>query len=191
MDNIILRFPDIAEDIFKELNNKSLIRCTKVSKLWGIFISMQKFAWIRKIQKHILSHNSEYWDHWKKIIYKTPIKFIREVVSTLNQIPYYGSILNNLYVHNNFPYFLSPCNLESPLHIAAQLGNLESYEYIYELVGIVNPEVDKTTPFHIAAYFGHLKICDLIINKIENKNPGNKFGITSLHYAAMKAHWEI
>ena len=190
MDNIILRFPDIAEDIFKKLNNKSLIRCTKVSKLWGIFISMQKFAWIRRIQKHFLSHNSEFWDHWKKIIYKIPIRFMKEVVLTLNQIPYYGSFLNNLHVHLN-PYFLSSCNLESPLHIAAQFGNLESYEYLYELVGIVNPEVGKTTPLHIAAYFGHLEICDLIMSKIEDKNPRNKFGITPLHYAAMKDHWEI
>ena len=120
------------------------------------------------------------------------MKFIREVVLTLNQIPHYGSFLHDLYVHvNSFPYFLSPCNLESPLHIAAQLGNLESYEYIYELVGIVNPEVGKTTPLHIAAYFGHLKICHLIISRIEDKNPRNKFGITPLHYAAMKGHWEI
>ena len=130
-------------------------------------------------------HNSEFRSHWKKIMYKTLIKFIKEVVLTFNQMPEYGSFLNN------FLYYLSPCKVESPLHIAAQLGNLESYEYIYEMVGIVNPEVVKTTPLHIAAYFGHLKICDLIINKIENKNPGNKFGITSLHYAAMKAHWEI
>ena len=43
MDIAILRFPQLAEEIFKELDNKSLAKCVKVSTLWSIFISMQKF----------------------------------------------------------------------------------------------------------------------------------------------------
>ena len=80
LDNVILRFPHLAEDIFNELDTKSLENCTIVSKLWKIFIAKQKFAWIRSIQNHTSMHGSDFFSHWKKIVVKTPTDIIKQMV---------------------------------------------------------------------------------------------------------------
>ena len=59
INNVILRFPDVAGDIFKQLDDKSLKNCTKVSKLWGTFLGTQRFVWIRRIRDHASLNNNE------------------------------------------------------------------------------------------------------------------------------------
>ena len=51
IDTLLLRFPSIAQDIFKELDNKSLIKCRKLSVPVQNFIDNEKFIWIRPMQK--------------------------------------------------------------------------------------------------------------------------------------------
>ena len=64
MDNVMLRYPDIAENIFKKLDDKTLKNCIKVSKMWGTFFATQRFAWIRRIENHASSHWQEkIFDH--------------------------------------------------------------------------------------------------------------------------------
>ena len=46
IDTILSRFPAVAEDIFKELDSKSMVKCRKVSVPWQNFIDNQKFIWI-------------------------------------------------------------------------------------------------------------------------------------------------
>ena len=41
------------------------------------------------------------------------------------------------------------------------------------------------TPLHYAAQNGHLEVSKLILDNIEDKNPGTRSGKTPLHYAAM------
>ena len=38
MEDMILRFPTVAESIFAELDNASLTKCRKVTNLWASFI---------------------------------------------------------------------------------------------------------------------------------------------------------
>ena len=37
MENFIERFPHIAEEIFEQLDSKSLMTCREVSKSWQVF----------------------------------------------------------------------------------------------------------------------------------------------------------
>ena len=67
IDTMLSRFPAVAEDIFKELNNKSLTKCRKVSVQWQNFIDNQKFIWLRRILKYNASM-TEFSDHWKQMI---------------------------------------------------------------------------------------------------------------------------
>ena len=57
IDTILSRFPAIAEDIFKELDSKSMVKCRKVSVPWQNFIDNQKFIWLRRMQMY--SENME------------------------------------------------------------------------------------------------------------------------------------
>ena len=59
MDNVMLKYPDIAENILKKLDDKTLKNCIKVSKMWGTFFATQRFAWIRRIKNHALLHWQE------------------------------------------------------------------------------------------------------------------------------------
>ena len=60
-------------------------------------------------------------------------------------------------------------------------------------------DVVKNTPFHFAAENGHLSICQLIIARLEDKNPpggpgqglGFDYGHTPLHIAAANGHLDV
>ena len=60
----------------------------------------------------------------------------------------------------------------TPLHKAAELGNLMKCELIIENTEEKNPAANnKITPLHIAAKEGHFSVCQLIIGNINNKSP--------------------
>ena len=42
IDTMLSRFPAVAEDIFKELDSKSMVKCRKVSVPWQTFIDNKK-----------------------------------------------------------------------------------------------------------------------------------------------------
>ena len=50
MENLILRFPHIAQQIFEKLSDKSLTKCRQVGKLWQAFIDENSLPWIRIIK---------------------------------------------------------------------------------------------------------------------------------------------
>ena len=47
MDNIFLRFPHVAEKIFDQLDNPSLVLCKTVSRPWDNYLNDQKFFYER------------------------------------------------------------------------------------------------------------------------------------------------
>ena len=52
MNKIRLKFPNLAKDILKELENESVANFRKISKPWCSFIDNQKFIWIRKMSMY-------------------------------------------------------------------------------------------------------------------------------------------
>ena len=79
---------------------------------------------------------------------------------------------------------------ETPLHSAAQGGHLEVCKLILDNIDStddaqINPPntVMGTTPLHHAA-FGNLEISRLIIERVDDKNPSDKYGNTPMHQAA-------
>ena len=51
MEELLVRFPLLAQKTFQELDNESLANSKIVSKLWLRFVDDQKFPMIRKIEK--------------------------------------------------------------------------------------------------------------------------------------------
>ena len=47
MEQLILRFPHVAEQIFQQLDNEDLAKCRKVKKLWQKFIDERNYPWLR------------------------------------------------------------------------------------------------------------------------------------------------
>ena len=55
MEEVILRFPHLSENIFSSLDNKSLADCKEVSKSWYFYLDGQKFLHLRINNKVIYS----------------------------------------------------------------------------------------------------------------------------------------
>ena len=47
MEELIARFPQIAEQIFEQLDNKSLTNCREVAKSWQEFVDDRNMSWVR------------------------------------------------------------------------------------------------------------------------------------------------
>ena len=53
MEQTILRFPHLSDQIFGLLNNESLTKCTEVNNQWKVYLSQQKYLYVRLIQGHV------------------------------------------------------------------------------------------------------------------------------------------
>ena len=100
-------------------------------------------------------------------------------------------------------------NEYTPLHIAVNydgnssqiVGHFEICQLIFEAIGFQNPSNEYgETPLHSAASNGNLKICEMIIEKLVDKNPAwissySRWDLynngTPLHRAAREGHFEI
>ena len=60
MDEIILRFPVMAEQIFEELDDQNLTKCRGISNTW--YEATEKIQWKRKIQKLTGTKSIQFWD---------------------------------------------------------------------------------------------------------------------------------
>ena len=87
MEELIMRFPHLAEKIFGSLENKSLTTCREVSKSWNNFVQRKKFFLIRVIEGEV-----EYFhalgNDWKKIFNKGTTETIANLRNGVGQ--FYG-----------------------------------------------------------------------------------------------------
>ena len=91
LENFCMRFPHLSDDIFGELDYKSLIKFREVSKFWSESIHTQRIYWIRKIEQ-CTEKFTEFNKEWKIVVRKTPLqnlKLIDEVTRSLTGISTY------------------------------------------------------------------------------------------------------
>ena len=80
----------------------------------------------------------------------------------------------------------------TPLHSAAQFGQLKVVKHICNLLVDKNPK-DKvgTTPLHLAALHGHLDIVKYLVQFVKDKHPKSFGQKTPMDLARAKGHSEI
>ena len=175
IDGFILRFPYVARDIFKELNNESLTTCRSVSRLWCDYLDDQKFRWVRMIQRYRKNMENAY-QQWKIVFKNTPVEFTKEI-SVFTQQFFASSLLHPAASRIEFHW--------SPLHIAVGQGNLDLCKYVFEKTKNTQPRIKyKLTALHVAAGLGYEEICKFLMVNLEDKNPSDQHGKTPFHYAA-------
>ena len=64
MDELLSRFPDIAEDIFESLDDESIVHCKEASRSISSFMEEDNKFWKRIIRKYL--HNEEETNSFKK-----------------------------------------------------------------------------------------------------------------------------
>ena len=175
LDEIMLRFPHLVQDVFVELDNKSLANCRKVSRAFCDFIDDEKLFWVRKIQNYVCM--KKFQQHWKKVLRNVPTQDVKDIFWGVQQILKYNSRRKLQW---------------SPLHIAAAQGHLELCKYIMEKTNDPNPKKKNgITALHMAAYGGCRETCELLIDNLENKNPVTNKGITPFHFASKEGHFDV
>ena len=186
IDAMISRFPVIAEDIFKELDNKTLIKCRKVCVLWQNFFDSQKFIWIRRMQKYSESME-QFYEQWKLVIRNTPTDHVKQLSKVVEQ--FFDDFLDKK--KGLFDDLYEDISMRksqwAPLHATAHQGHSELSRYIIQKTNDKNPTgFDDITPLHMAAFHGHLEVYQLIAESLEDKNPTIKNGLSSLHLSSLQ-----
>ena len=59
MEEVFLRFPHLAENIFKKLGNRDLSNCCEVGQSWKTFIDYNNLMWIRIKKKYPLQNKDK------------------------------------------------------------------------------------------------------------------------------------
>ena len=159
MEDLIMRFPHLAEKIFDSLENKSLTTCQEVSKSWNNFVCKKKFFLIRVIEGEV-----EYFhalgDDWKKIFDKGTTETIADLRNGVGQ--FYGKG-NGLEYHEGL----------TPSHVAAGTGKLELLKSIEKITGRQENLKDGEgwTLMHYAAQNGYLNVLEYVMALVDDKNP--------------------
>ena len=188
LEQFFKRFPTLEEQICKQLDIQSLSAFTWVSKEMLDLRLSHRFYWVRLIQYQLGNLYAENIPQvWSKVIQRSPKKIVREIAQTIDQFYNFSSKNKSLFLgHIEVGYERVRC---SPMHIAAERGNLELCQHIIEKIEDKNPKgLGGETPLHWAAKAGHYDVCELILEKNSNKNPKDDIGRTPLHLAAEANH---
>ena len=182
--------PHIPEKIFGESNNQNLAKNREVSKEWNDFVKSSKlYNW------RIIKHYTNCSDELMKDLAKNSEDAI-EIASNLVAI--FKRFRKGTRQNNNY---LKKWH-DTPLHTAADNGDLKSYHLIMENVEDKNPSIHykhnmkggicgKTTPLHLAARNGDFNVFKLIFDNVDDKNPRDGSKYTPFHFAAENGHLSI
>ena len=217
MEEVLLRFGHIGEQIFEQLDSQTFTNCRLVSKSWKTFADDERISSFQMIKfmvdvadaylkKFLMKRNPEYCMELSKCVY-----FIYENYPKHDHPNCRKNPPKQLYIQARLGWLDSCCCPwmkfwdekchpkdyfgATLLHSAATDGNLQVYKLITKNAldkNLWNPKNNLgITPLHLAAHYGHLEICQLIIANVLDKNPDNKRKWTPLHDAAMNGHFEI
>ena len=138
----IARFPEMAEQIFSELNNEDLIQSKEVDKAWCDLID-QRLLYKRMVQsctREVKHHKNEFNLVLKKMPAENLKKFALACQDMVNSAMLIGKIR------------IEHC---APLHVAAVYGDLLLFKHILKKSDDKDPKGinRQETPFHCAAWY--------------------------------------
>ena len=120
MEEIVIRFPVIAQQILEQLDNQNLTKCRTVDKILCSSIDENRLIWTRMIKNYIKG-TGKFRKSWKLVMKKVPVKYLEDLALTTQKI---GTVLGYQY---------------APQHIVAACGSLSLYKFITEKTGEINP----------------------------------------------------
>ena len=181
-ERLCLSFPHLAEKIFGKANNQNLVKIKEVCKAWNDFVKKSKFYNCRIIKSY-----TNCSDELMKDLAKNS-KDAMEIASNLDMI--FKRFSKGTRQSSNY---LKNWD-DTPLHTAADNGDLKSYHLIMENVEDKNPLIHykynmeggsgEITPLHLAAKNADFNVFKFIFNNVDDKNPKNNLQNTPFHFAA-------
>ena len=127
MEEIVMRFPVIAQQILEQLDNQNLTKCREVDKTLCSSIDKDRLIWTRMIKNYIKDNNF-FRKSWNLVMKKVPVKYLEDLALTTQK-------LGTVYDWYDMVYEYQRC----PHHIVAACGSLSLYKFITKKTGEINP----------------------------------------------------
>merc|ERR1711971_845831 len=133
LETVLARFPKLRTEIAENLDSESIISLKTTSR------KIRKLYRINRITK-----KHHFYDSWKKIVRKTPVEILIEIVNCLQGF---------------FLFFTQATRPQlCPLHVAAFLGNLKMANHVIEKTKDYCPKNKHGwTPLHFVVLRGWLE----------------------------------
>ena len=137
MEEICLKTPHIMERIDEFLDFPSLVNCRQVSKIIFKTIEEQqsgRYFWVRMIQNYNMNWTG-FEEDWKHVMEKMPVKALKVfALAVQNWWKFWEYDWRAAWarrINHEFNW--------SPMHIAADYGDLELCKHIARITDLVNP----------------------------------------------------
>ena len=90
LEQLCLKFPSIEDKIVNELDYRSLIKLTTVSKEMADIQQRSRFFWIRTMQCQLdILYLGNIPKEWRKAVKKSPVEIVREFSKTLQDFYFF------------------------------------------------------------------------------------------------------
>ena len=182
MEEVILRFPHLAEEIFDSLNVSSIIKCKNVNRSWFTFIHNRNFQWIQIINNYLKVSNKDYEESsnlLNKAFKRISVDIVRHFALSIQHEHLHKHSFSYWKVWNRFTGNSYTTKNQSILHYAFchfenRNNRYELFKNIFLKEKVKNPINSKSeTPLHLAAEYGFYRICKLILENVSDPNPRN------------------
>ena len=106
------------------------------------------------IQNYI-SDDNEFLSAWRKVLRKEPVDFVTHFAIATQKVNAIDQVQSR----------------DSPIHVAASVGNVDLYEQIMVKLADMNPKTifGDVHPLFYAVYYGNLDICKHIVGELGEK----------------------
>ena len=187
------RFPHITEQIFQQLDNKTLGNCRETSKSWMTCINDNNLSWLRIVNAPKLLRNGDTYLHLAtKIGQKDLFELILEIEEVKNPKNNIGQTPFHISCQYGHSYILE-IFLEKSINFKIELSSHDGYGWKYESsIGVEKKIIFGSTPLHLASYYGHPKVVSILIQKSSELNIDLNAkiisGWTAFHMACINGH---
>ena len=201
-EDFCLRHPNLTESIFDQLDNKSLIKCRKVSKVLKTFMADPTIILKRKIEK-TLGNRHQFAKLWKPILKSLSANILKQLELATNLF-YSGYKMSNDNLEDPVQLISKEdprSNLITPLHVAAGTGkpslwrtlnlNFVAGPMVIEKGNSVQPTDSGNSTLHYADISGNFDACQLIMGEIEDENLRAEDEKIPPHFAAKEGDVNI
>ena len=190
MEELLLRFPYVGEEIFDRLDEKSLGICKKVCRSWKKFIEdpTQKFMWIqiiKELEENTCPCLNRYSENLPLMNYisgpkpkwsKLRIQDLREFVKRLNSeqsVTKLIAIFLEKYVELKVELNGADWCGKTIFHLAcrcgkSELANILMKEYSNLKIDLNAKDLSGRTAFHYACCFGRIDVAKMMIENAES-----------------------
>ena len=155
MEEVLLRFPHIGEQVFEELGDQNLIQCLSVSRNWRNLLEDCKFLWIRMILGTSNPVNRVNYYKSKRMLKKSNSQDVKKM-----QIAALETLTNgrsDLWVIHKYAL------TGDVIYIAIKSGQIEIFKEVYKMNYLFMSLADHKNLLNYAADQGNL------LRSIDNK----------------------